>query len=275
MDGDNTVYMQGGADEEPKIRRNGDTKQALGKPNGKSGRWIDISFCIILAVSLCMFVFSVIFANTHLRHVASALEERSFLQGRRTAIAERSEAYAYSPYLHDFDMEMMRINPHFIAWITVSGTPIDYPVVRGYDNERYLDTSFSGEHNIFGTLFMDYRNRGDIVHNIIIYGHNARNDTKFSPLHRFLDPDFLAEHNTITLTSNGRVTEYRIFSARLTDIHDPAYHLDFSYPGAFEAFLERNNAPAFAEQILTLSTCVTRGHDDDRLIVQGLLLPIE
>ena len=82
----------------------------------------------------------------------------------------------------------------------------------------------------------------------------------------------MAENNIITLTVNGRRVDYEIFSARLTDIYDPAYHLNFSYPGAFAAFLERNNAPEWSEQIITLSTCVTRGNDDERLVVQGVLI---
>jgi len=173
--------------------------------------------------------------------------------------------------LSAFDLEMRQINPDYIAWITIDGTAIDYPVVRGFDNERYLDTSFFGEHNVFGTPFMDYRNRGAFVPHIIIYGHHTRHGNKFSDLHKFLDERFLAENNTITLMINNRIVEYEIFSARLTDIHDPAYYLNFNYDGSFAAFAKRNGASPDAEQIITLSTCVTRGDDNERVIVQGVL----
>ena len=72
--------------------------------------------------------------------------------------------------------------------------------------------------------------------------------------------------------ANDRIVEYEIFSARLTDVHDYVYFLDFSAYGAFHEFLERTGAPPNAMQIITLSTCVSRGHDNERLIVQGALI---
>ena len=135
----------------------------------------------------------------------------------------------------------------------------------------YLRRSFYGEHNVFGTPFMDYRNVGDFVPHIIIYGHNTAHGNMFSDLHNFLDVDFLAENTTITLAVNDREVTYEIFAARLTTVLDPAYYLDFSYYGAFQAFLERIDAPTDAVQILTLSTCVGRGDNDERVIVQGVL----
>ena len=71
--------------------------------------------------------------------------------------------------------------------------------------------------------------------------------------------------------ANDTLYEYFIFAARKTDIHDPAYQLDFSAEGSFAAFLERNNAPPDATQILTLSTCIGT-NNDQRMIVQGALL---
>ena len=180
--------------------------------------------------------------------------------------------YEYEqPYVNIFDAGMRAVNPDFIAWMIIDGTVINHPVVRGADNEKYLNTSFYGTPNMFGTLFMDYRNVGDYVPHIIIYGHNARNEDMFGSLHYFLDEEHMAAHPIITLLVNGRVVEYEIFSARKTDVNDPEYFLDFNAPGSFDAFLERINAPANSTQIITLSTCVSRGNDDERVIVQGSL----
>lgn len=71
--------------------------------------------------------------------------------------------------------------------------------------------------------------------------------------------------------ANDRMHEFEIFAARQTNIHDPAYQLDFTAEGAFAAFLERNNAPPNATQILTLSTCIGT-NNDLRMIVQGTLI---
>jgi len=241
--------------------------KATGKQDGKAPLPF-VALCLTIVAAIITLSFGVIVVM-HLSNSTSSRREISFL---RAAFGGAGIVNASYTYTNPFDREMLQINPNFVAWITVGGTPINYPVVRYNDNERYLNTSFYGQENIFGTLFMDYRNRGDFVPHIIIYGHNSRGNRKFSALHRFLEPTFLAQHNTITLTVNGRVVEYEIFSARLTNIDDPAYYLDFSYSGAFATFLERNSAPAYAQQIITLSTCVTGGHDDERLVVQGRLI---
>ena len=44
-------------------------------------------------------------------------------------------------------------NRDFIAWLTIPGTPIDYPVVRSNNTEHYLNHMFSGKASKLGTLF--------------------------------------------------------------------------------------------------------------------------
>jgi len=169
------------------------------------------------------------------------------------------------------ELEMREINPNFVAWMTVDGTNIDYPVVRGEDNIRYLTTSFQGTHNRNGALFMDFRNLGDLrnLPHLIVYGHNSRQGGMFTDLHMFLDDDFLAENDTITLKVGHEILTFNIFSVRLTDVTDYAYFLDFSADHAFPYFTHRLGAPTGASQIITLSTCTNCRNDDARLIVQG------
>ncbi|MCL2617694.1 MAG: class B sortase [Defluviitaleaceae bacterium] len=248
------------------------SKDGTDKAASTENRFVSAGFAAVVVIALIVFAASLMVFYTQVFDLRDARREHSFLlrlSGSARAAAGFADDEARS--LSDFDIQMRRINPHYIAWLTVGGTAIDYPVVRGSDNIRYLDTSFFGEHNTFGTLFMDYRNKGDFVPQIIIYGHHTRHGNKFSDLHLFLDESFKQENNTITLLVNDRVVEYEIFAARLTDIHDYAYFLHFSFQGAFEAFVYRNNAPPGAQQIITLSTCVTRGDDDERVIVQGVL----
>ncbi|MCL2577302.1 MAG: class B sortase [Defluviitaleaceae bacterium] len=184
------------------------------------------------------------------------------------------------PNISPFDSEWLEINPDYVGWVMIGGTNIDFPVVRGSDNVKYLDTSFRGEDNMMGSIFMDYRVTGDSPH-IIIYGHSLgdyeRNTAMFGGLNHFLDEQHLAEHPYIWFMENGYLSEFKIFSARATDIYDPAYHLDFNAPGSFEAFLERTGLPVAAtqatelpRQIITLSTCIGL-NTDYRLIVQGAL----
>jgi sortase B len=175
-------------------------------------------------------------------------------------------------YVSAFDTEMREINPDYMCWIKIEDTIIDYPVVRGDDNERYLNTSFYNEKNELGALFMDYRCAGESTPHIIIYGHNARSGDLFGSLRRFLDESYLADHPKISLKINDSIVEYEIFSARKTDVADIAYNnLNFGEYTAFCDFAEKCGAPSGAEQILTLSTCVSAGNNNERVIVQGVL----
>lgn len=179
--------------------------------------------------------------------------------------------------LSELDKEMLQINPDYICWLRIDGTSIDHPVARGDDNEKYLTTTFQGNYNVAGTLFMDYRNVGEFatyiagesLPHIIIYGHNTQEGGMFSDLHKYRSESFLEKNKIITLIIHDKEVQFEIFSARMSDINDPAYFLNFNSPRAFYGFADRINAPLAATQILTLSTCVSAGIDEERFIVQG------
>ena len=264
-----------------------ENKSAI-KPPESSKRETDnganLLFYLVVFVALFLLIWAlglIVFISTRSTDVTVARVNRSFLRSAREAqyeAANYSKALdlAYdeqgSPAIAEFDLMMLEINPDFVCWIYIHGTNVDYPVVRAKNNEKYLDLTFFGERNRHGAIFMDYRNVGEFVPHIIIYGHNTRDGSKFGSLRYFLEDDFLQNYPIITITTNGRIVKYKIFSARLTDVYDPAYFLDFSEPGSFRAFLERIDAPPDASQIITLSTCVSRGRDYERLIVQGALI---
>lgn len=67
-------------------------------------------------------------------------------------------------------------NEDIFAWIYLPGSNINYPVVRGPDNDFYLDKEPSKKWNNAGSIFMDYRNDKNLLNNpyTVIYGHNIR-----------------------------------------------------------------------------------------------------
>ena len=107
-------------------------------------------------------------------------------------------------------------NDDFIAWLSIPGTPIDYPVVRTGDPDYYLNHTFSGRKSYLGTLFSldgtDYETPG---RNIGIYGHHIRSsgEAMFSPLLSYKDPEFCAAHAVIYLDSLYHSAAYRVFAA--------------------------------------------------------------
>jgi sortase B len=190
-------------------------------------------------------------------------------------IAEQSDLHdkpdTYIETADGVSNKLTSINPDYKCWIKIEGTIVDYPVVRAGDNEKYLNLTFFGEKNKYGTLFMDYRCDLEKSPHIIIYGHNTKNGEFFGSLNKYLDKKYKDAHTTVTLIMNEKVVNYEIFAVRKSTIKDQAYRLDFKTPGSFGEFAERCGAPEDTAQILTLSTCVSGNDNNERILIQGAL----
>jgi len=162
--------------------------------------------------------------------------------------------------------ELAKINPDLVGWISIRGI-IEFPVVRGSDNSKYLNTTFFGRQNSSGAIFMDYRNtEGFSGKGVAINGHNTRGGRMFAPLSRYLDPSFLARNSTIRITTrDGTVLTYTIFNAIRTDMWDSAYAtIIYNSSNAGELL---PGAPAGASRYLLLATCHRGETRDERILV--------
>lgn len=54
--------------------------------------------------------------------------------------------------------ELLSLNKDIIGWIDVFGTKIDYPILQGKDNHKYLNTTVKNEYSTAGSIFLDFRN---------------------------------------------------------------------------------------------------------------------
>ena len=75
--------------------------------------------------------------------------------------ADASLYETYKPNSKDFISfaELQKKNPEVIGWITVDGTQIDYPLVQGEDNSKYVNTDPLGGFSLSGSIFLDYNNQ--------------------------------------------------------------------------------------------------------------------
>jgi len=166
--------------------------------------------------------------------------------------------------------ELASINGDFVGWINAVNR-IDYPVVRGRDNTKYINTTFYGGNNSAGTIFMDYRHiNGFDEHVTILYGHHTRDGSMFSALLNFLDPNYRRNNPNINITTrDGRILTYRVFAAKQTDAWDVAYTVGISDNArASEVF---PNAPENAGRYLLLSTCTRSRDENERILVFAAL----
>jgi len=184
--------------------------------------------------------------------------------------AEEEEESEEERSLRDLSLdELSRMNRDFVGWMSISGV-LEYPVVRGSDNSRYVYTTFSGNLNRAGTIFMDYRNDAGFGGKVsVLYGHNMRDGSMFAPVARYLDPGFLQSNPNIRITlPNGNVLNYRAFAAIFTTAEDYIYSVAINNSEkAPEVF---PNVPENASRFLLLSTC-THGDRDERIIVFAAL----
>lgn len=91
--------------------------------------------------------------------------------------------------------ELIQINPEVIGWIDIYGTNIDYPVVQGPDNDKYLMTAADLQYSVSGAVFLDYRNSPDFTDfNNIIHGHSMAYNAMFGDVSDFAEDSFFEEH---------------------------------------------------------------------------------
>ena len=182
------------------------------------------------------------------------------------------------------DLEMcLTQNKDFVAWLSIPGTVISYPVVRSDDSAYYLSHLFSGKKSKLGCLFSlkssDYRQPSQ---NIAIYGHHlSHSDAMFSTLIDYKQEAYYAEHSVITLDSIYGRRSYRIFAVLNMKVSDwdPAA-VSFGSGKAFLQFVNRAKQKALYstsvevkedDHILTLITCDrSYGGASGRLIVMAV-----
>jgi sortase B len=177
--------------------------------------------------------------------------------------------------------QFLKRNSDYVGWIEINDTRIDYPIVRGQDNEYYLDHSFEQVKNSAGAIFMDYRNIGNgDDHHTLIYGHHMRNQSMFAELDQVLDPGFWSEHREFEVDYLFSQKRYRVFAAYETKADAYMVQTQFD-PESFADYLTRvtdasvhqnDTEVTFVDKLLTLATCAY-STDDARLVVHAVLIP--
>lgn len=177
-------------------------------------------------------------------------------------------------------------NPDVVGWVTVDGTPVDYPVLQGDDNEFYLRHDLDGEYDVEGIPFADYECDVEKGRHLIIYGHNmgeGKSD-RFSSLQQYRDPAYYARHPVIQLNTLYGSALYKVAAvcALTARTDDPDYfafneYTDFADDAAEQQYLDEIARRAFYttgdyvhadERLLTLCFC-TYEMADARMLVMA------
>lgn len=164
-----------------------------------------------------------------------------------------------------------------VGWITIPETKIDYPIVKTKDNDFYLDHNYKNQYNVFGAIYMDFRNSEDFSdQNTIIYGHNNKRGGNFKELHLYEEEGFFEKSKYIEILSEEGLKKYKIFAAYnanpLDKFRSPEYSED-DEKNLIEYIKEKNilkeEIPHEFKNILTLQTC---SPGNTRFVLQGVLV---
>lgn len=184
---------------------------------------------------------------------------------------EREKVYIDA--LSAINIDALRaVNRDVAGWLVIPGTRVSYPIVRGSDNDYYLNRNWKREKNAAGAVFIDSRIADPLDgFNTIIYGHNMNDGQMFAALKSYKDAEFFAEHPKVYISTGEDVRVYEIFSAREAslEIYDGSpYTMEFVGDAAKQALIDdaiKNSVidcgvvPSVGDRVITLSTCVAEG----------------
>lgn len=200
-----------------------------------------------------------------------------------TEIIEQDEIDENNPYWDYIKMNLMNvnftdlknINNDIVAWINVSGTNINYPIVQTNDNSFYLNHSIDKSYNDAGWVFMDYRNNiNDFNRNTIFYAHGRLDNTMFGSLKNITKSDWYNDINNhiVRVSTEYENSLWQVFSIYTipvtsdyikTEFDNDSLYLEWLNMLKDRSYYQFNASLTSNDKIITLSTCL----DDNKRVV--------
>lgn len=163
-----------------------------------------------------------------------------------------------------------------VAWLSIDGSYIDFPVMQGQSNFEYLNKDPYGEYRLSGSIFLDYRNSGSLTDEFsMVYGHHMDHYSMFGSLDLFAVEAYFDAHKKGWIATKEGIFDLELFAVAWGEADDWTI---FSPQGrTAEDVLPyiREHAVLYTEyvpgtRILAMSTCAGET-DSSRLIVFGMM----
>ena len=177
--------------------------------------------------------------------------------------------------------ELHAINGEIMAWLTVYGTNVDYPVAQADNNSKYVNTDAKGKYSLSGALFLDYQNAPDFSDfNSIIYGHHMDKQVMFGGLEYFGNKTFFDEKRYGNLFYSGKEHGLEFFAFMHVDAYDyTVYNINVAENGRQKfianlydkAMNTRDIGVTADDNILLLSTCTSDSTNGRHILAARIL----
>lgn len=178
----------------------------------------------------------------------------------------------------DYD-SYLRFNSDTKGFIMSEGTPIQYPIMQGPDNDYYLHHLANNIVSDNGAIFIDYKiDLGLEARNCIIYGHNMRDGSMFANLIQYTSEEYCRLHPYMDIYVGYKHYRYYVFAAYTTESTADTYTIRFQDDNDFLDYINRSRGKSLYtpdvgeitanDKIVTLSTCTSDGNEKYRFVVQ-------
>lgn len=183
--------------------------------------------------------------------------------------------------------KLYKENKHIYAWIYIPGTKVDYPVLQHpTEDTYYLNRNLDGSSGYPGCIYSGTFNSKDFSDlNTLLNGHNMKNKTMFGSLHSYENAMFMDKYHYVYIYTPENVLVYDIFASYMyTDDHI-YYQYDFGVREGLQEYIDdifairdmnaniREDVEVTSEDyMLTLVTCMGGGKENNRYIVNAVLL---
>lgn len=179
---------------------------------------------------------------------------------------------------------LRKVNPDIVGWLYYESTNINYPIVKGKDNDQYLHLSFDGTWTVGGTLFVDAITESPFEQfNTIVYGHHMFDHSMFGDIEKLKDTEYCKEHPQFELiTPEGKYhlrvcaflnqpADSEIYTTNFYDNAGKEQYIDLIKSLASYITTEEMTADS---RLVILSTCAYE-YQDARYMVVGKMIPWE
>ena len=147
---------------------------------------------IVLSLLRLIFFIALIISIIYILKWYMDIKENEMLEEKvlEAIIIENIENNTDNEYKIDFE-KLKSVNSEVVAWLRVKNTQVEYPVVQTKNNSYYINRNLEKKYNVGGWIFADYKNKLDGKDkNIVIYGHNMKNNSMFGSLKNILNKEW-------------------------------------------------------------------------------------
>lgn len=241
---------------------------------------LEVLFVLISMCSIVLTVRAVVLSRDRLKEEQAAV---MYQNSEEAIIAEIpvSDLENISPAIQSQILELMEENADAVGLLHFEGDRTLY-VCQTTDNAYYMNHRFDGSEDPAGMIYMDYRcsllPRSD---NLILYGHNMRDGSRFGTLQRFEKKEHLLQYPIFQLTDKYETIDYVPFAIFHTTVlkDDPNYYpfdcIDFLDEEDFTQYIHDVKSKSvleipieveYGDRLLTLVTCHS-GLERGRLVI--------